>query len=89
MSALFTHCNAQQLTPFEEAHARSPSSGATADDGGHVLHAITPRNDREGELYEICEGPDLPLVGVAGEHESDFGAGCKPIREQKSFLIPL
>ena len=63
--ALCAQCNAQQFTSLEEAHARSPGSGAPADDGGHVVYTITPRQYREGELHDICERPDLPFVGVA------------------------
>src|ERR1019366_9415119 len=90
--ALCAHCNAQEFTSFEEAHARSPGSGAPADDGGHILHTITPRNDREGELHDISEGPNLPFVGMAREHQFDAGTGRslgfqRGVREQDAGTL--
>jgi len=84
------HCNAQQFTSFEEAHAGSPCSGAPADNGGHVLHTMTPRNYRESELHEIGKRPYLPFVCMAREHESDARAGRslgfqRRVREQNAY----
>jgi len=64
---------AENFPGLPEAHARSPSAGAAADDNGHTRHFILTCELWVGDSYEIAKGPDLAAMGMAGKHQAAVG----------------